>query len=380
MVVKGKKKYSRKKDKGIKKVKKKYTRKKGKVLKKDKKQKGGMEKAIVPANVDKDYIMSLPIEARMQFLHEQRENDPESFMNLMQTIMVNPGPVITRPVITRPIMEPDVPLQLEDIYPEFDDQLERKYVWETDIFNQDFTPENLDYDNCRRLQDYCELFPKKCYLNRDYLERLVKPCQEVKKTQLLINKFMNGYQFIPDLHENNRQGDPDTRVDIEYETEEIITDMYNNKYPGIIPTDELGPVSAFHGSFGQPVESPPIRARRLRRYRAAAEGLEGNIPNYVLNNTLDVYIRRIDIPDDVKRMFQKIIYTFELDQEPLYGDNASITDFLGNLRMIERTPQYNSFPGFIEYIRNQFKNLEHYSDLEVQQFVNKILERLTDLL
>ena len=39
---------------------------------------------------------------------------------------------------------------------------------------------------------------------------------------------MEGYQFIPDLHEHNRQGDPDTRVDIEYETEEIITDMYNN--------------------------------------------------------------------------------------------------------------------------------------------------------
>ena len=374
MVVKGKKKYTRRKDK------KKYTRRKDKKRKVGKKQKGGMEKAIVPTNVDKDYLMSLPVEARMQFLHEQRENDPASFRNLMQTIMVNPTPVITRPITTRPVIEPVAHLQLEDIYPEFDDQLERKYVWDTDIFNQDFTPENLDYENCRRLQDYCELFPRKCYLNRDYLERLVKPCQEVKKTQLLINKFMNGYQFIPDLHENNRQGDPDTRVDIEYQTEEIITDMYNNKYPGIVPTDELGPVSAFHGTFGQPEESPPRRARRLRRYRAAAEGLEGNIPNYVLNNTLDIYIRRIDIPDDVKRMFQKIIYTFELDQEPLYGDNASITDFLGNLRMIERTPQYNSFPGFIEYIRNQFKNLQHYSDLEVQQFVNKILERLTDLL
>ena len=374
MVVKGKKKYTRRKGK------KKYTRKKGNKRKVYKKQKGGIERAIVPVNVDKNYLMSLPIEARMRFLHEQRENDPESFMNLMQTIMVNPGPVITRPVITRPIIEPDVPLQLEDIYPEFDDQLERKYVWETDNFNQDFTPENLDYENCRRLQDYCELFPRKCYLNRDYLERLVKPCQEVKKTQLLINKFMNGYQFIPDLHEHTHQGDQDTRVDIEYETEEIITDMYNNRYPGIVPTDELGPVSAFHASFGQPEESPPRRARRLRRYRAAAEGLKGNIPNYVLNNTLNVYLQRIDIPDDIKRIFQKIIYTFELDQESLYGENASITDFLGNLRMIERTSQYNSFPGFIEYIRNQFKYVGHYSDLEVQQFVNKILQRLTDLI
>ena len=364
----GKVKYTRRKGK------KKYTRRKGK------KQKGGMEKAIVPTNVDKDYLMSLPIEARMQFLHEQRRNDPQSFMNLMQTIMVNPGPVTTRPTMEARMIQEPPPPTLMDVYPEFDDQLERKYVWDTDIFNQDFTPENLNYENCRRLQDYCELFPRKCYLNRDYLERLVKPCQEVKKTQLLINKFMNGYQFIPELHEHNRQGDPDTRVDIEYETEEIITVMYNNKYPDIVPTDELGPVSAFHESFGQPVESPPRRARRLRRYRAAAEGLEGNIPNYVLNNTLDVYIRRIDIPDDVKRMFQKIINYFELDQEPLYGEGASITDFLGNLRLIERTPQYNDFPGFIEYIRNQFKYLEHYSDLEVQQFVNKILERLTDLL
>ena len=365
MVVKGKKKYTRRKGK------KKYTRKKGnKKSKVGKKQKGEMEKAIVPTNVDKNYLMSLPIEARMQFLHEQRENDPESFRDLMQTIMVNPGPVITRPI------EPVIPLQIKGIYPEFDDQLERKYVWETDIFNQDFVPENLDYENCRRLQDYCELFPRKCYLNRDYLERLVKPCQEVKKTHLLINKFMNGYQFIPDLHEHNRQGNPDTMVDIEYETEEIITDMYNNRYPGIIPTDELG----WDGDAQRSVESPPIRARRLRRYRDAAEGLEGNIPNYVLNNTLDVYIRRINIPDVIKRMFQKIISDFKLNEEPLYGDNASITDFLGNLRMIERTPQYNSFPGFIEYIRNQFKNLEHYSDLEVQQFVNKILERLTDLL
>jgi len=364
----------------------KYTRRKGKkkyTRKKGKKQKGGMEKAIVPTNVDKDYLMSLPIEERMQFLHEQRRNDPQSFMNLMQTIMVNPGPVTTRPTMEARMVQEPPPPTLMDVYPEFDDQLERKYVWDTDIFNQDFTPGNLNYENCRRLQDYCELFPRKCYLNRDYLERLVKPCQEVKKTQLLINKFMNGYQFIPDLHEHNRQGDPDTRVDVEYEIEEIITDMYNNKYPGIVPTDELGPVSSFHSSFGQPEESPPRRAWRLRRYRAAVEGIEGNIPNYVLNNTLDVYIRRIDIPNDIKELFQYYLNYFQLDQEPLYGENASITDLLGNLRMIEKTPEYNGFPGFIEFIRNKFKYLKkwhHYSELEIQQFVNKILERLTDLL
>ena len=379
MVVKGKKKYTRRKDK------KKYTRKKGNKRKVDKKQKGGMEKAIVPTNVDKDYIMSLPVEARMRFLHEQRENDPASFMNLMQTIMVNPGPVTTSPItspITRPI-EPVAPLQLEDIYPEFDDQLERKYVWDTDIFNQDFIPENLDYNNCRRLQDYCELFPRKCYLNRDYLERLVKPCQEVKKTQLLINKFMEGYQFIRDLHEPNLQGDPDRKVDVEYEIEEIITDMYDNKYPDIIPIDELG------GPSRQKLEESPLRrARRERRYQGASNGW-GQDPNYVLNNTLDVYIQRIDIPDDIKGLFQKIISDFKLNEEPIYGEYASITDFIGNLRMIEEPPGWSQpmappgqdfFPGFIEFIRGQFKDLGNYSNLEVQQFVNKILKRLTDLL
>ena len=116
---------------------------------------------------------------------------------------------------------------------------------------------------------------------------------------------MNGYQFIPDLHEHNRQGNPDTMVDIEYETEEIITDMYNNRYPGIIPTDELG----WDGDAQRSVESPPIRARRLRRYRDAVEGLEGNIPNYVLNNTLDVYIPSDTIPTSFLDLFR----SFPLD-------------------------------------------------------------------
>ena len=220
-------------------------------------------------------------------------------------------------------------------------------------------------------------------MNKDYLERIVKPCQEVRKTQLLINKFMEGYQFIRDLHEPNLQGDPDREVDVEYEIEEIITDMYDNKYPDIIPIDELG------GPSRQKLEeSPPRRARRERRYQGASNGW-GQDPNYVLNNTLDVYIQRIDIPDDIKGLFQKIISDFKLNEEPIYGEYASITDFIGNLRMIEEPPGWSQpmappgqdfFPGFIEFIREQFKDLGNYSNLEVQQFVNKILKRLTDLL
>ena len=196
---------------------------------------------------------------------------------------------------------------------------------------------------------------------------------------------MNGYQFIRDLHEPNFQGDPDKRVDVEYEIEEIITDMYDYKYPGIIPIDELGGPSR-----QRPVESPPKRARRERRYQGASNGW-GHVPNYVLGNTLHVYIQRIDIPDDIKGLFLKIISDFKLDEEPIYGEYASITDFIGNLIMIEEPTgwshpmseaqsQEDFFPRFIEFIKEQIKDLGHYSNLEVQQFVNKILQRLTDLI
>ena len=271
------------------------------------------------------------------------------------------------------------PTNLMDIYPEFEGQLERKYVWDTDIMNEDFTPEKLNYENCRRLQDYCELFPRKCYLNKDFLERLVKPCQGVKKTQLLINKFMKGYQFIVELHDDGG--------DMEIEVEEKVTDMYNNKYPGIVPTDQLSTVVK-----GQSLESPTKNERRMQKWQSASSGMEGDNPNYVLENTLDLYIERIDIPDDIKVLFKNIIQTAQLDEEPLYGDRASITDFIVNLRLIEKEAQlrmsagqesefeYNNFPEFIEFVKDQFKKLEHYSDLEVQQFVNTILERLTDLI
>ena len=280
------------------------------------------------------------------------------------------------------------PTNLMDIYPEFEGQLERKYVWDTDIMNEDFTPEKLNYENCRRLQDYCELFPRKCYLNKDFLERLVKPCQGVKKTQLLINKFMKGYQFILELH--------DDEGDMEIEVEEKVTDMYNNKYPGIVPTDQLSTVVK-----GQSLESPRKNERRMQKWQSASSGMEGDNPNYVLENTLDLYIERIDIPDDIKVLFKNIIQTAQLDEEPLYGDRASITDFIVNLRLIEKEAQlrmsawqtladlrdlprpefeYNNFPEFIEFVKDQFKKLEHYSDLEVQQFVDTILERLTDLI
>lgn len=140
--------------------------------KKQKKQKGGMERSIVPSRTTNEYMEYLRSftndRDRVNFLGDLRENEPEIFRSIINSrIPTNPNPN---------------PNPLLSLYPEFDNQLERTYVWEApDMFDEDYIPNNLTYENCRRLQDYCELYPKKCYLNRNYLQRFVRPCQSLKK-------------------------------------------------------------------------------------------------------------------------------------------------------------------------------------------------------
>ena len=130
--------------------------------KKQKKQKGGMERSIVPSRTTNEYMEYLRSftndRDRVNFLGDLRENEPEIFRSIINSrIPTNPNPN---------------PNPLLSLYPEFDNQLERTYVWEApDMFDEDYIPNNLTYENCRRLQDYCELYPKKCYLNRNYLYR-----------------------------------------------------------------------------------------------------------------------------------------------------------------------------------------------------------------
>jgi len=44
-------------------------------------------------------------------------------------------------------------------------------------------------EDCRRLKEYCVLFPKTCYLNKKFLEEKVHVCREVVKTNNDINSF-----------------------------------------------------------------------------------------------------------------------------------------------------------------------------------------------
>jgi len=46
-------------------------------------------------------------------------------------------------------------------------------------------------EDCRRLKEYCVLFPKTCYLNKKFLEEKVHVCREVVKTNNAIKRFFS---------------------------------------------------------------------------------------------------------------------------------------------------------------------------------------------
>jgi|TARA_B110000977_G_scaffold170960_1_gene222115 hypothetical protein len=47
----------------------------------------------------------------------------------------------------------------------------------------------LTHENCKRMRDYCELNPRKCYLEKEFLEKYVRICQMIAKTSLYIDAF-----------------------------------------------------------------------------------------------------------------------------------------------------------------------------------------------
>ena len=46
-------------------------------------------------------------------------------------------------------------------------------------------------EDCIRLKEYCVLFPKTCYLNKEFLEEKVHVCREIVKTNNDINRFFS---------------------------------------------------------------------------------------------------------------------------------------------------------------------------------------------
>ena len=47
----------------------------------------------------------------------------------------------------------------------------------------------LTHENCKKMRDYCELNPQRCYLEKEFLERYVRICQMIAKTGLYVDAF-----------------------------------------------------------------------------------------------------------------------------------------------------------------------------------------------
>ena len=75
-----------------------------------------------------------------------------------------------------------------ELYPEFDAKLLNEYVF-------DNKGNILDHQACKRLREYCELYPRTCYLNKEFLENFVKQCIMISKTKLYIDAF---YERLPE--------------------------------------------------------------------------------------------------------------------------------------------------------------------------------------
>ena len=86
---------------------------------------------------------------------------------------------------------PDYNPELDYNYSELDVDIE-KYYRDNFVFDQE---PYLTAQTCKRIRDYCELFPKTCYLNRDFLDNYIKLCQVIVKTDLYIDRF---YERLPE--------------------------------------------------------------------------------------------------------------------------------------------------------------------------------------
>jgi len=81
--------------------------------------------------------------------------------------------------LNKPNFERDLPIGLNE---QFNDQLLDEYVF-------DNKGRMLTHETCIKLRNYCELFPRKCYLEKEFLEKYTRICKLIAKTSLYIDAF-----------------------------------------------------------------------------------------------------------------------------------------------------------------------------------------------
>ena len=81
--------------------------------------------------------------------------------------------------LNKPNFERDLPIGLNE---QFNEQVLDEYVF-------DNKGRMLTHETCIKLRNYCELFPRKCYLEKEFLEKYTRICKLIAKTSLYIDAF-----------------------------------------------------------------------------------------------------------------------------------------------------------------------------------------------
>ena len=76
----------------------------------------------------------------------------------------------------------DGPITYYDLGIDIDERILDEYVF-------DNKGRILTHESCKKMRDYCELNPRRCYLERDFLERYVKICKMIAQTSLYVDAF-----------------------------------------------------------------------------------------------------------------------------------------------------------------------------------------------
>ena len=69
-----------------------------------------------------------------------------------------------------------------DLSPDIHEKILDEYVF-------DNNGRILTHESCKKMRDYCELNPRKCYLEKEFLEKYVRICRMIAKTSLYVDAF-----------------------------------------------------------------------------------------------------------------------------------------------------------------------------------------------
>jgi len=82
--------------------------------------------------------------------------------------------------------------QIEDILPQYSTMIGYNPDMD-DYFLDNYVFDNegriMTHETCNRLREYCELNPRRCYLEREFLEKYVRICIMIAKTALYVDRF-----------------------------------------------------------------------------------------------------------------------------------------------------------------------------------------------